>query len=88
MFHSQILLRLGLMFKGEPKMVTAPDALSFLIPVVMMFCGGSGLKDTLLLWTTVLISSSFFFGLIGLNAGHHHPEVFHDGDTPRYSKPT
>nr|CAD7423342.1 unnamed protein product [Timema monikensis] len=68
---------------GEPKMVTAPDALSFIIPVVMMFCGGSGLKDTLLLWSTVLISSSFFFGLIGLNAGHHHPEVFHDGDTPR-----
>nr|CAD7571279.1 unnamed protein product [Timema californicum] len=83
MFHSQLLLRLGLMFQGEPKMVTAPDALSFIIPVVMMLCGGSGLKDTLLLWTTVLISSSFFFGLIGLNAGHHHPEVFHDGDTPR-----
>lgn len=24
--------------------------------------------------------SSFIFGLVGLNAGHHHNKVFHDGD--------
>jgi hypothetical protein len=27
--------------------------------------------------------SSFCFGVVGVNAAHHHPEIFHDGDAPR-----
>lgn len=26
---------------------------------------------------------SLHFFLVGLNAAHHHPDIFHDGDTPR-----
>lgn len=27
--------------------------------------------------------SSFHFSLVGLNAAHHHPHIFHDGDAVR-----
>lgn len=31
-------------------------------------------------WILILLSASFIFGVIGLNAAHHHPEVAHEGD--------
>ena len=43
-------------------------------------------STTLLFFLWIQLVGSFFFGLIGLNAGHHHPDVFHDGDAPRYDK--
>lgn len=36
------------------------------------------------IWLQLLIIGSFFFGFIGLNAGHHHPDLVHDGDELRY----
>ncbi|XP_022905147.2 cytochrome b5-related protein-like [Onthophagus taurus] len=27
--------------------------------------------------------ASLFFGIIGINAAHHHPDIFHDGDASR-----
>ncbi|XP_011647047.1 cytochrome b5-related protein isoform X1 [Pogonomyrmex barbatus] len=35
------------------------------------------------LWIAMLLISSFLFGLIGFNAAHHHPDIFHDGDIYR-----
>jgi hypothetical protein len=32
------------------------------------------------LWLIGLAACSFMVGLIGLNAGHHHPNVAHEGD--------
>jgi hypothetical protein len=29
------------------------------------------------------LSASFFFSVTSINAGHHHPEVVHDGDAVR-----
>ncbi|CAH2010246.1 unnamed protein product [Acanthoscelides obtectus] len=31
----------------------------------------------------IIITSSIYFGIVGVNAAHHHPDIFHDGDTPR-----
>nr|CAD7450560.1 unnamed protein product [Timema bartmani] len=49
----------------------------------MYFLSGSGLLQTLVTWSWILVTASFFFGLIGINGAHHHPDVFMDGDTPR-----
>lgn len=35
------------------------------------------------LWLIMLLMSSVLFGLIGFNAAHHHPDIFHDGDIYR-----
>lgn len=35
------------------------------------------------LW--VITVASVHFGVVGVNAAHHHPDIFHDGDAIRYS---
>jgi hypothetical protein len=40
---------------------------------------GSGLQA----WLLIHLASSYFFALCGLNAAHHHPTCFHDGDEAR-----
>ena len=32
------------------------------------------------LWIFMVGASGFFFGVISLNAGHHHPQITHEGD--------
>lgn len=60
------------------------EFLPFIIPLVMYLFGGDhSLASTLKLFLFVVMSGSFLFGVIGLNAGHHHPEVIHDGDAVR-----
>lgn len=34
-------------------------------------------------WLTILLWASFLFGVIGLNAAHHGPSIYHDGDAVR-----
>ncbi|KAK9739690.1 Fatty acid desaturase [Popillia japonica] len=51
----------------------------------LYLCSGRPLIATLTFYTFIIIVSSFFFGVIGLNAGHHHPDLFHDGDDVRSS---
>ncbi|CAG9854815.1 unnamed protein product [Phyllotreta striolata] len=61
-----------------------PISLSgLLLPICMYIFGTQSLFHTLLLWEVILSVGSFVFTAIGLNAAHHHPDVFHDGDTPR-----
>ncbi|XP_020287163.1 cytochrome b5-related protein isoform X2 [Pseudomyrmex gracilis] len=51
-----------------------PLSMSLIAPNVFV-----GIK----LWLLMMVLSSFFFGLIGFNAAHHHPDIFHDGDIYR-----
>ncbi len=44
-----------------------------------------GLSETSLgtilkLWVIMLCTSSFLMGAIAINVGHHHPDVYHEGD--------
>uniref|UniRef100_A0A146L542 Cytochrome b5-related protein n=1 Tax=Lygus hesperus TaxID=30085 RepID=A0A146L542_LYGHE len=61
-----------------------PEFVPLLVPAAMML--GSGFWATEVFfsavywWIVILLIASFTFGLVGINAGHHHPEVFHDGD--------
>lgn len=54
------------------------------IPVVMFILGRRSLHETLIMWTVIVCVASFIFFMVGQNAAHHHPDIFHDGDTPRY----
>ncbi|XP_065332153.1 cytochrome b5-related protein-like [Cloeon dipterum] len=60
------------------------DLIPFIVPLVMLRYSPEGhVLPTILLWITVVLSGSLCFGIVGVNAAHHHPEIFHDGDTPR-----
>ncbi|XP_059471566.1 cytochrome b5-related protein-like [Neocloeon triangulifer] len=60
------------------------DLIPLIIPLVMLRYAPEGhIISTLLLWVTIVLSGSFVFAVVGINAAHHHPEIFHDGDTPR-----
>jgi hypothetical protein len=52
----------------------------FSIPLAMFYFGNSDVLLVLKLWMIIMLTCSFFSGLIGLNAGHHHPNVPHEGD--------
>ncbi|XP_043250834.1 cytochrome b5-related protein [Colletes gigas] len=58
------------------------DAVPLLLPSLMCFFAPSVLMG-LKFWLLVLVISSFLFSMIGFNAAHHHPDIFHDGDIYR-----
>lgn len=60
----------------------AQDLVGLLLPTLMILIGGSSLLQALEMWIFIILVGSFFFGCIGLNAAHHHPDIFHYGDTP------
>lgn len=49
----------------------------------MYVANSSCVFKILQLWLITLLSAGFSFGIIGLNAAHHHPEIVHEGDTMR-----
>lgn len=63
-----------------------PEMLPFTVPMVMYVFGDAtaGLWCVIRIWLAIVCCSSFLFGWTAINAGHHHPEVFHDGDALRY----
>ncbi|OAD59365.1 Cytochrome b5-related protein [Eufriesea mexicana] len=58
------------------------DAVPFFLPMLMSFFAPS-LLTTVKLWLLIIISASFVFFMVGFNAAHHHPDIFHDGDVCR-----
>lgn len=50
------------------------------IPVLMLFFADFDVIKVLKLWLIMLWMGGFAFGVIGLNAAHHHPEIQHEGD--------
>lgn len=49
----------------------------------MLLLGNANILIVLRVWLEIILLGSFLFGLIGLNAGHHHPDILHDGDKLR-----
>lgn len=58
--------------------------LPFTVPSAMILITNQPAVWTLLMYLFIMTTSSFIFGIIGVNAAHHHPGIFHDGDTPRF----
>lgn len=64
----------------------ASDAIPLAVPAFMYAVsdGAPGsLAMVLGMWALLLVGASFYFGLVGLNAGHHNHHVVHDGDVLR-----
>lgn len=61
------------------------DLVPLIVPITMYLVSGSPLLQVLKYWILILIAASFLFGVIGLNAAHHHPEITHEGDPVRTS---
>jgi hypothetical protein len=73
-----------LTIQGKLKPSLSKEDLIPFIPLFVMYeYSGSTFIDTFIMWCWIVLSASFFFSLNGLNAAHHHPEIFHDGDVPR-----
>lgn len=63
------------------------EFLPFVVPVLMYLFGGDhSFVDALKMFLIAISFGGFFFMIIGANAGHHHPEIVHDGDAIRYGQ--
>ncbi|CAH1109798.1 unnamed protein product [Psylliodes chrysocephalus] len=82
-FHTSLIRRLIDAPKYNYQNVKLTDLSTFILPIFMYIFGGQSFSSCLVMWNFVIFVGSFYLGYVGLNAGHHHPEVFHDGDTPR-----
>lgn len=56
------------------------DLLVFVLPTVMYICGNSNIWVVIEVWLFILVLSSFVYSFVAINAGHHHTEIFHEGD--------
>ncbi|XP_070153067.1 cytochrome b5-related protein isoform X3 [Polyergus mexicanus] len=81
LFLSEGLKRYYLVFK-EYGVFEFRDFVPFLLPLSMSLLAPKVLV-AFKLWLIMLLISSALFGLIGFNAAHHHPDIFHDGDIYR-----
>ena len=59
------------------------DLMPYSLPIAMYIFGSSNLFAVIKLWLSIVCFASFLFGLTALNAGHHHPDSYHDGDKLR-----
>lgn len=62
------------------------DAIPLSVPAFMYAVsdGADGsLGMVLRMWALLLVGASFYFGFVGLNAGHHNHHCVHDGDVLR-----
>ena len=59
------------------------DCLPLVLPTMMFAFGNLDALSVLGVWIKIIFTTSLIFGFIGLNAGHHHKKIFHDGDKLR-----
>ncbi|KAK9887943.1 hypothetical protein WA026_000243 [Henosepilachna vigintioctopunctata] len=57
--------------------------LPFVIPIFSYVTTDRSFSQCMLMFLFITLSSSLHFGFVGFNAAHHHPDIFHDGDTIR-----
>lgn len=67
----------------EYKTFELRDAVPFSLPVLMSFFTPN-FFTAVKLWLLIIVVASFTFSIIGFNAAHHHPDIFHDGDIYRF----
>lgn len=57
--------------------------LPFTVLAGMYITNEESFVNCLLMFMWIIVIGSICFGWIGLNAAHHHPDIFHDGDATR-----
>lgn len=81
-FPFQIILRIAYSLLRK-NILFWHDIIGFILPLFMMFIAQVPILTVLRQWVVIIGLASFIFGVIGLNAGHHGPKIFHDGDANR-----
>ncbi|KAK9700947.1 Fatty acid desaturase [Popillia japonica] len=82
-FHLSLITRIkNAVAFNDTRSFSKGDLIPYILPLTMYLFGNQTLLHTFGMWTVVILCSSFVFSFIGINAAHHHPEIFHDGDTP------
>lgn len=85
LYAEEFLKRIVLTVYRQTNLIYKEDFIPFLLPVIMFLLGGNVTIGTVLkIWILMLFVSSFIFGIVGLNAGHHNHHVAQDGDILRY----
>ncbi|XP_026479105.1 cytochrome b5-related protein-like [Ctenocephalides felis] len=59
------------------------ELIPYTLPLAMIIMSNLPIISTLKTWFTIIMIASFFFGAIGYNAAHHHPEIYHHNDAHR-----
>lgn len=57
--------------------------LPFIIPILMYLTSNRTVIEVAILFGIIAIAGGTHFSTVGINAAHHHPKIFHDGDKPR-----
>ncbi|KRT86117.1 hypothetical protein AMK59_2648 [Oryctes borbonicus] len=84
LFHVTLVSRLkDAILNNDARSFSKADLIPYILPLVMYFFGNQTVTNTIVMWNVVVLCGSFIFTAVGINAAHHHPEIFHDGDTPR-----
>lgn len=82
----QVAQRLVFTVLDGRNLFQAADAVPLAVPA-FMYAVSDGADGTPAMvagmWALLLVAASFYFGLVGLNAGHHNEQCAHDGDVLR-----
>ena len=82
-FPSEYIKKIVMVFTGEDKL--RPENLLPLFEFVALLYGlQMAFGRALVLWLTIHAFSGFWLIFTSLIASHHHPDIYHAGDTPRY----
>lgn len=83
MFLDQLVKRTVFSIATKKNRFERSDIIPLIVPLVMILFGNTNLFTVLIVWLQIILVCSFIFGLIGLNAAHHHPDILHEGDKTR-----
>lgn len=85
LFFVQLVTRVAFSVMDKTNLFYRSDLVPFAVPLLMYIVGGPELHvlEVLRMWLVIVLASSFYFGLVGINAGHHTHHSVHDGDELR-----
>ncbi|KAF5308051.1 hypothetical protein FQR65_LT06426 [Abscondita terminalis] len=72
--------------RGHTKHISKADLLPWTIPATLYFITGQPLFTILKMWLFVILVGGLWFSLVGITTTHYHPEIFIDGDKPRFEE--
>lgn len=80
----QLVKRIIFSFTSKKNLFQSSDLVPLIVPLAMIVFGNPNPSTVFKVWTQIILANSFIFHLIGLNAGHHHPDIVHEGDKIRF----
>lgn len=79
-FFMEAIKRIVMVAKGKQPL--RPENLLPVAQLVYMWALGCPALLTFKLWFVIQATSSYLFGVVGVIAAHHHPDMYHAGDGP------